>query len=69
MTLSRAPLIQVIKITAESYDKEALILMEFVTNHYNEIITTRLKRKKLFLIRRDLLATSFEAIRPLLPGY
>lgn len=70
MTLSRAPLIQVIKITAESYDKEALILMEFVTNHYNEIITTRLKRKKnIFLIRRDLLATSFEAIRPLLPGY
>lgn len=46
MTLSRAPLIQVIKITAESYDKEALVLMEFVTNHYNEIITTRLKRKK-----------------------
>lgn len=46
MTLSRTPLNQVIKITAESYDKEALILMEFVTNHYNEIITTRLKRKK-----------------------
>lgn len=68
MTLSRAPLIQVIKIKAESYDKEALVLMEFVTNHYNEISATRLKRKKK-LIRRDLLATSFEAIRPFLPGY